>query len=100
MRRERLTVLIAVSALIGVCVSIGGCIGFVGLVTPHIVRMITGPNHAKLLPASLFGGASFLMLCDLLSRAVYAERELPVGVITSAVGGTLFLYLLKRRGRA
>ena len=64
-RRVRLTVLVMVSCLIGVCVSIGGTIAFVGLVTPHMVRLIVGPNHKRLLPASLFSGAVFLMLADL-----------------------------------
>lgn len=64
-RRVKLTVMIAVSVLIGVCVSIGGTIGFVGLVMPHMARMLAGPNHRRLLPSSLFSGAIFLMLCDL-----------------------------------
>lgn len=99
-KRVRLTVLICVSALIGVCVSIGGTIGFVGLVTPHIVRMITGPNHKKLLPASLFGGATFLMLADLVARTLFNPLELPIGVVTSFVGALLFIYIFyqSRRG--
>ena len=98
-RRVRLTVLIAVSALIGICVSIGGTIGFVGLVTPHIVRMITGPNHAKLLPATLFGGASFLMLCDLAARMIANPLQLPIGVVTSLIGAVLFLVIFYRSRR-
>ena len=98
-RKVRLTVLIAVSALIGVCVSIGGCIGFVGLVTPHIVRMITGPNHAKLLPASLFGGSSFLMLCDLAARMIANPLQLPIGVVTSLIGAVLFIVIFYRSRR-
>ena len=61
-KRVRLVILITVSLLIGTCVSIGGTIGFVGLVTPHIIRLMTGPNHRRLLPASMFGGAVFLTL--------------------------------------
>ena len=98
-RSVRLTVLIAVSALIGVCVSIGGTIGFVGLVTPHIVRMITGPNHAKLMPASLFGGASFLMLCDLAARMIANPLQLPIGVVTSLIGAVLFIIIFYRSRR-
>ena len=98
-RRVRLTVLIAVSALIGVCVSIGGTIGFVGLVTPHIVRMITGPNHAKLMPACLFGGASFLMLCDLAARMIANPLQLPIGVVTSLIGAVLFIVIFYRSRR-
>lgn len=92
-RRVKLVVLIAVSALIGVCVSIGGTIGFVGLVIPHITRMVTGPNHRRLLPASLFMGAVFLMLADLVARTLLSPRELPIGVVTSIVGAALFVYI-------
>ncbi|MBR2527415.1 MAG: iron ABC transporter permease [Blautia sp.] len=92
-RRVRLVVLITVSALIGVCVSIGGSIGFVGLVTPHMVRMLTGPNHRRLLPASVFGGATFLMLADLLARIILNPLELPIGVVTSFFGAMLFVYI-------
>lgn len=99
-RAVRLSVLIAVSALIGVCVSIGGCIGFVGLVTPHIVRMITGPNHARLLPATLFGGSTFLMLCDLAARMVANPLQLPIGVVTSLIGAVVFIVIFYRSGRA
>ena len=92
-RRVRVVVLVTVSALIGVCVSIGGSIGFVGLVTPHIVRMITGPNHRRLIPAVLFGGAVFLMLADLVARILLRPLELPIGVVTSFVGAILFVYI-------
>lgn len=89
-KRVRLTLLISVSALIGVCVSIGGTIGFVGLITPHMTRMLTGPNHKKLLPASLFGGAVFLMLADLVARTLLSPRDLPIGVVTSFIGALFF----------
>ncbi len=92
-RRVRLTILIAVSGLIGVCVSIGGTIGFVGLVTPHMARMIVGPNHRRLLPASLFGGAVFLMLADLVARILLNPVELPIGVVTSLVGAVVFVII-------
>ena len=100
-RRVRLTVLVAVSALIGVCVSAGGVIGFVGLVTPHMVRMVTGPNHKRLLPGTLFGGACFLMLADLLARTILSPRELPIGVVTSLIGAVVFLFIFfrMRKGR-
>ena len=98
-RRVRLTLLITVSALVGICVSIGGSIGFVGLVTPHIVRMLTGPNHQKLLPASLFAGAVFLMLADLVARVLLSPLELPVGVVTSFVGAILFVYIYAKTRR-
>ncbi|NCC67417.1 MAG: iron ABC transporter permease [Clostridia bacterium] len=99
-KRVKVETLVAVSVLIGVCVSVGGTIGFVGLVTPHMVRMITGPNHKKLLSASIFGGAVLLMLCDLLSRTVLRPRELPVGVITSLIGAVLFVAIYTRSRRA
>lgn len=100
-KRVKLVVLIAASALIGVCVSIGGTIGFVGLVTPHMVRMIVGPNHKRLLPATVFGGATFLMLCDLVARILLDPKELPIGVVTSFVGAILFVVIFyqTRRGK-
>ncbi len=101
-KRVKLVLLITVSGLIGVCVSIGGTIGFVGLVTPHMVRMLTGPNHRRLLPASFFGGASFLMLADLAARTVLNPRELPIGVVTSLVGAVVFVvifYRARKKGR-
>ena len=98
-RGVKLTVLICVSALIGVAVSIGGTIGFVGLVIPHMTRMITGPNHRRLLPASVFGGAVFLMLADLVARTLLNPRELPIGVVTSFVGSIAFVYIFSRTRR-
>ncbi len=92
-RRTKLTVLIMVSILIGVCVSIGGTISFVGLVTPHMVRMLVGPNHRRLLPASAFGGAVFLLLADLAARILLNPRELPIGVVTSLVGAVVFVFV-------
>ncbi len=95
-RRVKLTVLICVSAIIGVSVSIGGTIGFVGLVIPHMTRMIVGPNHKRLMPASLFGGAIFLMLADLAARTILNPRELPIGVVTSLIGSVVFVYIFYR----
>lgn len=92
-KRVKIFIMISVSGLIGVCVSIGGTIGFIGLVTPHIVRMITGPNHKRLLPASLLGGATFLMLADLIARILFNPLELPIGVVTSFIGAILFVYI-------
>lgn len=92
-KRVKLIVMIAVSALIGISVSIGGTIGFVGLVIPHITRMVVGPNHKRLLPAVLFSGAIFLMLADLLSRVILSPLELPIGVVTSFVGSIIFVYI-------
>lgn len=97
-RRVKLTVMIAVSALIGICVSMGGCIGFVGLTMPHMARMLVGANHRRLLPASLFAGAVFLMLADLLARTILNPVELPIGVVTSLVGAVVFVVVFFRRG--
>ncbi|MHC1787258.1 MAG: FecCD family ABC transporter permease [Christensenellales bacterium] len=98
-RGVKLAVLICAAVLIGVCVAIGGTIGFVGLVTPHMVRLILGPNHKRLLPASLFGGAIFLMLADLASRLLLSPVELPIGVVTSFIGAILFVFIFFRFGR-
>jgi iron complex transport system permease protein len=101
-KRVKMLVLVCVSALIGACVSIGGIIAFVGLVTPHMVRMLTGPNHNRLMPASLFGGAIFLMASDLVARTILNPRELPIGVVTSLVGAVLFIrifFMSRKPGR-
>ena len=98
-KRVRLVILITVSLLIGTCVSIGGTIGFVGLVTPHIIRLMTGPNHRRLLPASMFGGAVFLTLADLAARTIAPPLELPIGVVTSFVGAILFVCIYYKAGR-
>ena len=98
-RRVKLLILIASSGLIGVCVSVGGTIGFVGLVTPHVARMIVGPNHKRLIPASVFGGAVFLMLCDLAARVMLSPRELPIGVVTSFIGSILFIVIFYKTRR-
>ena len=101
-RRVKLVVMIAVSILIGVCVSIGGTIAFVGLVVPHMARMLVGPNHRRLLPASLFGGAVFLLLADLLARILLNPLELSIGVVTSFVGAIAFVYIfyISRKGKS
>jgi iron complex transport system permease protein len=85
------------SLLTGVAVSVAGLIGFVGLVVPHVLRILLGPDHRLLLPAAFLGGASFLVLADLVARALVAPNELPVGVVTALIGGPFFLYLLRTR---
>ena len=101
-RRVKLTVMICVSAMIGMSVSVGGGIGFVGLVTPHMIRLIVGANHRRTLPACLYGGAIFLLLADLISRTILAPAVLPVGVVTSIIGAAAFLviFLRTKRGSA
>ncbi len=92
-KRVKLLILFSVSAIIGVCVSIGGTIGFVGLVVPHITRMLVSANHKKLFPAVIFTGAIFLMLSDLLARTLLSPLELPIGVVTSFVGSIVFVII-------
>ncbi len=100
-KRVKLLILVTVSVLIGVCVSIGGTISFVGLVMPHMARMVVGPNHQRLLPASLFSGAVFMLLADLVARTLLSPIELPIGVVTSLVGAVAFVILFyrTRKGR-
>ena len=98
-KKVKLIVLVTVSVLIGVCVSISGTIGFVGLVMPHVSRMLVGPNHKRLLPASLFSGAVFLLLADLAARTVLSPIELSVGVVTSLVGAVGFVVIFYKTGK-
>lgn len=92
-KRVKLTLMIAVSVITGLCVSIGGTIAFVGLAIPHVARMLVGPNHQRLLPTCLFIGAGFLMLADLVSRTLLNPVELPIGVITSLIGSVMFIQI-------
>jgi iron complex transport system permease protein len=100
-RSIKLQVMAASAVLVGASVAVGGVIGFVGLISPHIVRLFTGSNHRKLIPASALFGASFLMLADLASRTAARPLELPIGVVTSLAGSLLFIYLfISMRRRA
>ena len=94
----RRMVFVATSVMVGGVVAVCGPIGFVGMMAPHICRMIVGADHRRLLPASCLFGAAFLTLCDTGARLVLAPVELPVGVITAFLGGPFFLWLLLRRG--
>ncbi len=87
------------SLLTGLCVAFAGLIGFVGLIVPHILRLLLGPDHRLLLPAAFFGGGGFLIMADLFARIIVAPNELPVGVVTALIGGPFFLYLLRTRSR-
>lgn len=88
---------VALGALLaGAAVSVSGVIGFVGLMTPHVLRLIVGADHRRLLPAVLLAGPMFLVLADLVSRVALAPQELPLGAVTALVGGPFFLYLLRR----
>jgi len=95
----RKVVIVVISILTAVAVSTSGIIGFVGLMAPHIVRFIVGPNHRYLtLNAALFGGI-LLVLADLLARTVASPMEIPVGIVTAMMGGPFFLYLLRKHKR-
>ena len=85
------------SVATGAAISLAGPIGFIGVVVPHLVRLLVGSDHRVVLPASLLVGASFLVICDLLARTLMAPIELPVGIVTAMIGGPFFLWLLLRR---
>jgi iron complex transport system permease protein len=91
----RLIIIVACTLVTSAAVSISGIIGWVGLVVPHMTRIIVGPDHKILLPASISIGASFLLLIDNISRT-FISIEIPIGILTAIVGVPLFLYLLRR----
>ena len=95
--RVKKAIFIIASLLTGCCVAVSGVIGFVGLVVPHLMRLLVGGDHRVLLVASYISGAAFLILCDTVARVVIAPMELPVGVITGLVGGGLFIFALSRK---
>ncbi len=95
--RTKAAVLALVSLTTGAAISVSGMIGFVGLITPHIVRLLVGPDHRRLLPASALAGASFLILSDLIARTIFSPVELRTGIVTAIFGVPFFLYLLARR---
>lgn len=84
------------SLMAGVCVAATGVIGFVGLVIPHLIRLITGPDYRILLPGSFLGGGIFLIICDTIARTIISPNELPIGVITGIAGGIMFIVILSR----
>ena len=81
----------------GAAVSLGGPIGFIGIVVPHLVRLMVGADHRVVLPAAALFGAAFLVLCDLAARTVMSPLEMPVGIVTALIGGPFFLWLLVKR---
>ena len=95
--RVRQILLLIASLITGAVVSISGIIGFVGLIIPHMTRLVIGPDHRILLPTSAIVGAIFLILCDAVARVATGEAELPVGVITALAGTPFFIYLLRKR---
>ena len=98
-QKLKFKVIVSSAITVGISVSLSGMIGFVGLVVPHLVRLLGGVNHSYLLPASAFLGATLMMTADLFSRLLIAPAELPVGLITSAIGAPFFLWLIFRSRR-
>jgi|SRR5882724_8035160 len=96
-RRVRIVVYLAASILTGLAVSVSGSIGYVGLLVPHVMRIIFGSDHRILIPTSAFGGAIAVVIADTLARTVVAPSELPVGAMTALAGAPLFIYLLRRK---
>lgn len=97
--RLKLAVIALAAFLTALAVTLAGVVAFVGLVVPHAMRLIYGPGHRVLLPASCLAGATFVVLCDLLARVVVAPTEIPLGVVTAILGAPFFLYLLRRSRR-
>ncbi|MBA3269079.1 MAG: iron ABC transporter permease [Acidobacteria bacterium] len=95
-RAQRIAFLSA-SFATGAAISLAGPIGFIGVVVPHLVRLLVGSDHRVVLPASILFGATFLVICDLIARTVMAPIELPVGIVTALVGGPVFIWLLVRK---
>ena len=89
-------IFLAASLLTGIAVAMAGAIGFVGLIVPHLMRLLVGADHRRLLPAAAAFGASFLLIADTLARTLISPRQLPVGVLTALIGVPLFLVLLRR----
>src|ERR1700730_5577732 len=96
-RRVRLVVYIAASILTGLAVSVSGAIGYVGLLVPHVMRLLFGSDHRILIPTAAFGGAIAVVIADTLARTVVAPSELPVGAMTALAGAPLFIFLLRRK---
>jgi len=94
--RLRLVLITVIAALVGAGVAFTGVIAFVGLVIPHLVRIVTGPGHRVLIPASALGGAIVVVVADLIARTAIENQELPLGVLTALVGGPFFFWLVRR----
>ena len=98
---SRKVLFLTISSLLAACaVAVSGMIGFVGLIIPHMVRLLQGPDHRRLVPAALVAGAAFLILADTLARSLLAPVEIPVGVVTAFFGGPFFLFILRQRRRS
>jgi iron complex transport system permease protein len=94
----RRLIFVATSVMVGAVVSVSGIIAFVGLIVPHVLRLVFGSDHRLLIPASLLGGAAFMVIADLIARVAISPAEIPVGAITALFGGPFFVYMLRREG--
>ncbi|MFJ9978394.1 FecCD family ABC transporter permease [Streptomyces cyaneofuscatus] len=94
--RVRIRLLVLASLLTGVLVAVSGGIGFVGLIVPHLVRLVVGPDHRRLLPVAMLVGAIYLVVVDVLCRVLVRPEELPIGIVTAVLGAPVFLWLLRR----
>lgn len=97
--RSKLVVLIFSTLLTAAAVSVSGVIGFVGLVVPHLIRLIVGPDYRLLVPLSVFGGGMYMIMADTVARLALSPKELPLGVVTALIGAPLFTYLLLKKNR-
>ena len=95
----RIGIILTASLLTAIAVSLGGLISFAGLIVPHVVRLLLGPDHVRLLPVALLSGAIFLIATDTLARTLFAPSEVPVGILMVFLGGPFFLYLLRKGKR-
>ncbi|MFD4367792.1 FecCD family ABC transporter permease [Rhodococcus sp. NPDC058521] len=98
-RRFRFVLIVLCAVLTGVMVAVSGVIGFIGLMIPHIARLLVGSDHRRVIPVALLIGAAFAIGTDLVARTIMIPRELPVGIITALVGGPYFVWLLRRTGK-
>ena len=98
--RVKRQIIILVALVVGVAVALSGTISFVGLITPHIIRLLIGPDHRYLIPCSALAGAILLILADAVSRIAIAPSELPIGVVTAVLGAPFFLSLLRQQRNA
>ncbi|WP_425492696.1 FecCD family ABC transporter permease [Lysinibacillus agricola] len=99
-KRSKYLILVGGSMLTGAAVAVSGTIGFVGLVVPHMTRMLWGSDHRHLLPLSFLNGATLLIICDLIARTIIMPRELPIGVITAFIGAPVFSYIFYKQRRS
>ena len=95
----KIFIIVVASLTTAVAVAFSGVIGFIGLVVPHMIRIIWGPDYRRLIPLSILGGASALLLADMLARILLAPSSLPVGIVTALAGAPFFLWILRRSKR-